>query len=232
MKITTVLLDAGGVILDESEHEKVLADVITNTIKEVKPEYTKDQYYLDIEEAVQHFNPKTYRYVIWKYTRPDIVAYNELYSRSMEVWKEQQPPLKLYDRFAKEAKEISQHFNIGMAGQYRNAILSFLEKEDVLKYIKYPFTQDDFEITKPDPRYFEQMIQRIGVSTEECIMVGDRIDNDIVPAKQLGMKTILIRVGLHKDQQPRLPIEQPDIELESISGLAAAIEELGRIAEL
>ena len=227
MKITTVLLDAGGVILDETEHEKVLADVITDTIKRVKPDYTKEQYYLDIDEAVQHFNPKTYRYVIWKYTRLDVSAYNEMYSQSMEVWKERQPPLKLSDGFLEEVKEIAQHFDIGMAGQYRNAILAFLQKEGVLKYIKYPLTQDDFEITKPDPRYLEQIIKRIGVSPEECIMVGDRIDNDIVPAKQLGMKTILIRVGLHKNQQPRLPTEQPDVELECISGLAAAISELG-----
>lgn len=30
---------------------------------------------------------------------------------------------------------------------------------------------------------------------ENAVMIGDRIDNDIVPAKQLGMKTIWIKQG-------------------------------------
>jgi ribonucleotide monophosphatase NagD (HAD superfamily) len=54
-------------------------------------------------------------------------------------------------------------------------------------------------------------------------MVGDRIDKDVIPAKLLGMKTILIRVGLHKNQQPRIPFEVPDAELDSVIGLADAI---------
>ena len=57
-------------------------------------------------------------------------------------------------------------------------------------------------------------------------MVGDRIDKDIIPAKQVGMKTILIRVGLHKNQRPRIPDELPDLELPNIVGLASAVDRL------
>ena len=55
-----------------------------------------------------------------------------------------------------------------------------------------------------------------------CIMAGDRIDKDVIPAKQLGMKTIRVRVGLHKGQQPRTPDEIPDAELAGVAGPAAA----------
>ncbi len=57
-------------------------------------------------------------------------------------------------------------------------------------------------------------------------MVGDRIDKDIIPAKLLGMKTILIRVGLHRNQQPRIPFEVPDAELNSVAGLAETVSGL------
>ena len=30
-------------------------------------------------------------------------------------------------------------------------------------------------------------------------MVGDRLDNDIIPAKEIKMNTILIRQGMYKD---------------------------------
>ena len=63
----------------------------------------------------------------------------------------------------------------------------------------------------------------LGVDPRQCIMVGDRIDKDVIPAKQVGMRTILIRTGLHKNQQPRIPFEVPDAELDSVLGLAEAI---------
>ena len=47
-------------------------------------------------------------------------------------------------------------------------------------------------------------------------MVGDRIDKDIIPAKMVGMKTIRIKTGIHKNQEPRIPKEIPDKTVEKI----------------
>jgi ribonucleotide monophosphatase NagD (HAD superfamily) len=51
---------------------------------------------------------------------------------------------------------------------------------------------------------------------EESIMVGDRIDKDIIPAKMIGMKTIRIKVGIHKNQEPRVPEEIPNLTVEKL----------------
>jgi ribonucleotide monophosphatase NagD (HAD superfamily) len=57
-------------------------------------------------------------------------------------------------------------------------------------------------------------------------MVGDRIDNDIVPAHLLGMRTVLIRTGRHREQQPRTWEERPDADVEDAAGILRAIEAL------
>ena len=57
-------------------------------------------------------------------------------------------------------------------------------------------------------------------------MVGDRIDNDIVPAKALGMAAILLRVGRHRRQKPRTPVEEPDVVVSDVLELEAAITTL------
>ena len=44
-------------------------------------------------------------------------------------------------------------------------------------------------------------------------MVGDRIDNDIVPAKSLGWKTIRIRQGISQGQVPMNGEQEPDFEV-------------------
>jgi FMN phosphatase YigB (HAD superfamily) len=35
------------------------------------------------------------------------------------------------------------------------------------------------------------------IAPEACVMIGDRIDNDVVPARTLGMHTIRFRTGRH-----------------------------------
>ena len=83
-------------------------------------------------------------------------------------------------------------------------------------------------LSKPDPRAFKAAVAVLGVAPSECIMVGDRLDNDIVPAKELGMATILFRTGRHRRQQPRSLADQPDAVVTDVIDLDAAITALLR----
>lgn len=76
---------------------------------------------------------------------------------------------------------------------------------------------------KPDPRAFQAASVALGVPPAACIMVGDRIDNDMAPAKSLGMATILFRGGRYRKQRPRSPGEEPDAVVTDVLELEAAI---------
>jgi putative hydrolase of the HAD superfamily len=229
--ITTVLLDAGGVILDESEHEKVRVEIATRLLKEAVSAYSETLLRADIDEAIEVFCPRILAYVLWKRLRPDLDLFNALYRAFREEWAGRRPPLKLMPGLGNAIAEISRHLRVGIAGQYGGDLLELLEREALLDHFAYRFTQDDFDITKPDPRYLERIAAACGVETCECIMVGDRVDNDIIPAKQLGMKTVLVRVGLHRNQVPRMPAEMPDMEIVGISGLADAVLSIAGIED-
>ncbi len=79
---------------------------------------------------------------------------------------------------------------------------------------------------KPDPRAFKAAAEALDVALAGCLMVGDRIDNDIAPAKALGMATIRFRTGRHRRQKPRSAAEVPDREVADVAELEAAILEL------
>lgn len=228
MKTTTVLLDAGGVILDESEHEQIRAEIAVGVLNTIVPEYSLRHYYSDVEEAVNCFCPSVYQYVFWKALNRDMSLFDRLYASYLAEWKKRKPPLKLTYGLEAELKAISEDFKIGIAGQYGQELLQLLEQHSILECFTYRLTQDDLATTKPDLRFYESIVKRSGLDPKECVMVGDRIDKDVIPAKLLGMKTILIRVGLHINQQPRIPFEVPDAELTSISGLAEAILKLSQ----
>ncbi|WP_036527726.1 HAD family hydrolase [Nocardia sp. CNY236] len=56
-------------------------------------------------------------------------------------------------------------------------------------------TSDDWGVQKPDPRFFEKVTESARCPMEEIVYVGDRIDNDVAPAKAVGMRTAYVRRG-------------------------------------
>ncbi|MCO5387204.1 MAG: HAD family hydrolase [Desulfosporosinus sp.] len=50
--------------------------------------------------------------------------------------------------------------------------------------------------TKPSPKFFQEIVDRIAVRPEQCVMVGNDYEKDIIPAKMTGMKTILYQKNL------------------------------------
>ena len=50
-------------------------------------------------------------------------------------------------------------------------------------------------------------------------MIGDRLDNDIIPAKKLGMNTVWVRQGFAKFKSVKNELERPDYIVESIAGV-------------
>lgn len=64
------------------------------------------------------------------------------------------------------------------------------------------------------------------VPPAECILVGDRIDADIAPAKAAGMATIQFRSGRWRRQRPRSEAETPDAVVTDVAELEAAIAAL------
>lgn len=226
MKVKTVLLDAGGIILDESEHEQVRADIAAEVLSTLIPEYSVSNYYADVEEAVKSFCPSVYQYVFWKAVKHDAALFENLYSTFSEEWQQRRPPLKLSAGFENELRAMCKDFQIGIAGQYGHELLELLELRSLLECFTHRMTQDEISATKPDLRYYQEIIKASGADPQQCVMVGDRIDKDVIPAKLMRMRTILIRVGLHRNQQPRIPFEVPDMELNGVPGLARALHKL------
>ena len=53
----------------------------------------------------------------------------------------------------------------------------------------------DLGAEKPFPAFFQKLCEAAGVAAKELLYVGDRVDNDVLPAKSAGLHTALIRRG-------------------------------------
>ena len=61
--------------------------------------------------------------------------------------------------------------------------------------------------------------------TEKGSQTYDRLDNDIVPANELGMYTIWIKQGNWIYAEPKEPLEYPDWTIENLSELKNIVRE-------
>ncbi|MBN3512078.1 HAD family hydrolase [Mycolicibacterium septicum] len=50
-------------------------------------------------------------------------------------------------------------------------------------------------VAKPDPAFFVRLISETSVPAESILYVGDRLDNDVLPARAAGMRTVFVRRG-------------------------------------
>ena len=212
--ILNIFLDAGGVILDETEFENNSAEIITEIIHRHNKKYVMENYWKDVEEAVYRFVPKVYDYVLYKN-----IGHIENFRAAKQEYKNKiklNNTLELMDGITEFLVDFSKNYRIGILGQYGIAFRDFLENKNILKYFTYKEIQDDYKTTKPDIRYFEAVLKNCNCKAEECIMIGDRIDKDIIPAKLVGMNTIRVKTGIHRNQEPRTPDETADVTVNKL----------------
>ena len=68
-------------------------------------------------------------------------------------------------------------------------------------------TYEDYSYCKPDVRYYQAVLDKLGVTAEECLMVGNDAEEDTAAAK-LGMQVFLLtdcllnRKGVDIEQYP------------------------------
>jgi FMN phosphatase YigB (HAD superfamily) len=81
---------------------------------------------------------------------------------------------------------------VGIAGNMRAEIERFLSRHVDVDFIA---SSERWGVEKPDPDFFARIVAAAKAPPEDIVYVGDRIDNDVVPAAQAGMLAVHIQRG-------------------------------------
>lgn len=87
-------------------------------------------------------------------------------------------------------------YYLGIIANQEAGLSARLEKWGILEHFDIIVSSSDIGISKPDIKIFIEAIRRANCRPDQCLMVGDRLDNDIIPANSIGMKTMWIKNGL------------------------------------
>ena len=114
-------------------------------------------------------------------------------------------------------RELGKRYKIGIIANQNPGSRERLEKMGLLKYIDIVIASAEEGVAKSDLRIFKAALSRAACKPEEAVMVGDRVDNDIIPAKNLGMKTVWIKQGFGKYYKPNSAEDKPDWTINTLN---------------
>lgn len=235
MTIRAVLFDVGGPLDTEVIHERLTDQHIREALAAESIPVSDQQYAAANRWAVDSFASNAYQAIIWRLAGYDPAAATRAYAALAARSDER--------RAARDGFELrpgipdllrglhERGLALGLAANQPAGVIDHLDRYGIGAYFRHREVSGTHGYLKPDVRLFLRCCDDLAVEPADCIMVGDRIDNDIAPARLLGMRAILFRIGRHRDQQPRTWHEVPHATVDTVADLERAIMAMQALAD-
>ena len=189
MAVTAVVFDVGETLLDESRSWERAADMCG------VPRFTLMAL---LGAAVAR--DESYRQPFaWLGVEPPLGAFadrDELYPDAL-------PCLE-----ALRARGLA----VGAVGNMR-----IVQEELIRPHVDWVASSERWDVEKPSVEFFLRLAETAGRAPGEIAYVGDRLDNDVLPAKRAGMTAVFIRRGPWGFVHALRPeAEQADLRVDSL----------------
>ena len=201
--IKAVLFDLDGTLLPMDQDKFIEAYMATMAKKLAQygyePKALAKGIWAGIGATVKNDGTKTNEEVFWnnfcavlgEHTRNDAAIFRDYYENEFQGVKETCG----YEKRSKEVLDYLKEkgYRIVLA---TNPLFPAIATESRIRWAG--LTPQDFEwyttyenssFCKPNPKYYLEILEKTGLTPEECIMVGNDVTEDMV-AKTLGMKVL------------------------------------------
>jgi len=222
--VHAILLDIGGPIVDERPDYLHSMEIVIDLLRsEAGIDVTREDIESIMDTAIRAYTPSVTKAVIWHFIQPDINRAKEVYREAIRRIFTRRSDVVLMEGIDDVIPAIASKYKLALAGNQPKLMREKLERTGLMSYFESDVISDEIGLHKPDSRFFLEICNRIGEMPENCVMVGDRLDNDVYPANVLGMRTVWLRVGTHAAQKPRVPEDVPDATIEDIRELVTVL---------
>lgn len=92
----------------------------------------------------------------------------------------------------KVLRTLSKKYRLALGANQPLYGRQFLNDNNIEKYFDKIYLSVEIGYKKPDLRFFQYILDDLNLDPKYVVMVGDNHENDIAPARKLGIKTIWI----------------------------------------
>jgi len=108
---------------------------------------------------------------------------------------------------------MRQRFRLGLVSNFYGNLTVLCREAGLSDFLDVILDSTQVGISKPDPGIFRMALDKLELSPGKVIFVGDSYERDMIPSRELGMKTIWL-----KGPNPRMPLNAGPVDA-SISSL-------------
>ncbi|GAC70631.1 HAD-IIA family hydrolase [Gordonia soli] len=91
--------------------------------------------------------------------------------------------------------------------------------------------RDPYYVGKPNPLMMRSALRQMGAHSENTLMIGDRMDTDIIAGLEAGMQTILVLSGISTPQSVELYPYRPTRVISSVADLVGHTDNPFEVAQ-
>lgn len=194
-----LFFDVGSTLVDETECEKQrIIDTINGSSISYDEFYHKMEYYACC-------NMNCYKCTLERYGLKKVPWKSEL-----EI---------IYPQTNYVLNSLSVKYNLGIIANQNKGLSERLRQFGIYDYFNIIVSSSDIGFAKPDERIFKFALKKANCSAQNAYMIGDRFDNDIIPAQHIGMRTVWIKQGFGGLGNPDKLSTFPDYIVENLSEL-------------
>ncbi|MCA8996238.1 MAG: HAD-IA family hydrolase [Planctomycetaceae bacterium] len=192
--IRWVIFDAVGTLIEPTPS---VATVYTTIAKQygslIDEEIVRERFRDTMNARLSDQTDEAMEYDFWQRTVAEVIGPTNDDRRCFE---------ELYEHFAKPsswrlktgAQEcvsalVSSGIQLGVASNFDSRLHGILDSVDLLQQLKLRLISSEIGWRKPARQFYERVLTDTGVEPSKHLMVGDDHDKDILPARQLGMRT-------------------------------------------
>ena len=199
-----IFFDIGSTLVDESA-------VCENRISEITRRYhlNRNEFIAKVKLRAKT-NPKP------------IISVAADYGAKVPAWRHDLEAL--YPDAKKVLQELGQKYKLGIIANQDYRTEKRLIDFGIRQYIDLVIASAEEGVEKPDLRIFQLALDRADCKPEEAVMVGDRLDNDIIPANKIGITTVWIKQGFGGLSEAKSKEEQPDYTVDNLNKLISIFE--------
>jgi HAD superfamily hydrolase (TIGR01549 family) len=214
-RIGCVVFDVGETLVDETRHWADWADWIG------APRFTFAAAFGAVVERGWHHRR------VFELVRPGFDYAAEHARREAAGWRYTLEPRDFYpDALPCLVALRAAGFRVGICGNQPEAAETSLAALGVPA--DFIASSARWGVEKPDPGFFARVVEAAGVPAGAIAYVGDRLDNDVLPAKAAGMLAVFIRRGPWGVIQRASPqAAAADLHIETLAGLTEALAAIG-----
>ncbi|HYH28101.1 MAG TPA: HAD family hydrolase [Actinomycetota bacterium] len=219
MPVEVVFLDVGGPIYGD----RPFYEALWRAISESRPFASEADFWEEFERARSEQSGPMTRRLISHFVEEE-EARDEVLHRARGYW--EYPPEVLQPDAAETIAALAQSYRLGVIANQQPWIRETMRRDGLAERFEIWAVSAELGIDKPDPRIFEHALAEAGEPADRCAMVGDRLDNDVRPAKALGMKAVWLLRGEAPDDPTAEQLAVPDATIRTLDELPATLDRL------